>query len=50
LYIGLNDETLRKEVKPILDSKVDDDDEIIQKFGEIVACERERKERCSFGL
>lgn len=44
LYIGLNDETLRRELKPILDSKVEDD-ELIQQFSTIVAREKERKER-----
>ena len=44
LYIGLNDETLRREVKPILDSKVEDD-ELIQQFSTIVAREKERKGR-----
>jgi hypothetical protein len=45
LCIGLTDETLRREVDPILDSKDDDDDddddddELIQKFGEIVVRE-----------
>lgn len=44
LYLGLHDETLRREVKPILDSKVEDD-ELIQQFSTIVAREKERKGR-----
>ena len=44
LYIGLNDETLRQEVKPILDSKVEDD-KLIQQFSTILAREKERKGR-----
>lgn len=44
LILGLHDETLRREVQPILESKVDED-KLIQEFRTIVAREEERKER-----
>jgi hypothetical protein len=44
LYVGLTDETVRREIKPVLDADVSEDD-LIQNLNTIVAREKERKGR-----
>jgi hypothetical protein len=44
LYVGLTDETVRREIKPVLDADVSEDD-LIQNLNTIVARGKERKGR-----
>ena len=44
LYVGLTDETIRREIKPVLDAEVSEDG-LIQDLNTIVAREKERKGR-----